>query len=253
MIPGLEFGTRRALHLRRETLRVRASATGHAPAILFASDLHLTARRHRVAKELATIARREAPVAVLLGGDLVDSRGGVPLLRELVLTLTREVPVLAVPGNHDLRVGVARVRDPVLRAGGVWLPDAPAVLDRGSGTPLRVDATPLRDQGRDEIRVLLGHHPEIARKAAEQGYDLALAGHLHGGQCVLWEHRGRLYPGAFLSRWNGLRFELGSTTLVVSRGAADTLPMRFRCPREVVVCTLGDRRGGGDQDDDGPR
>jgi predicted MPP superfamily phosphohydrolase len=39
--------------------------------------------------------------------------------------------------------------------------------------------------------------------------------------------------------WTGLRFELGGTTLLVSRGAADTLPARFRCPREVLLCELG--------------
>ncbi len=252
MIRALEFGSRRALHVRREIVHVRAPATGESPTVLFASDLHLTSRRHRIAADLVAIARREAPVAVLLGGDLVDARSGVLLLGELVRALAGRAPVLAVPGNHDHGVGVAQVRDAVLDAGGAWLVDAPAVIGSGSGPRLRVDATPNQDASREEVRVLLGHHPEVALRAAEGGYDLVLAGHLHGGQCVLWERRGLLYPGAFLSRWNGLRFELGSTTLVVSRGAADTLPVRFRCPREVLVCTLGDRPREGAAVDGGP-
>jgi hypothetical protein len=28
----------------------------------------------------------------------------------------------------------------------------------------------------------------------------------------------------------------GSTRLVVSRGVSDRLPIRWRCPREVVLC-----------------
>jgi predicted MPP superfamily phosphohydrolase len=56
---------------------------------------------------------------------------------------------------------------------------------------------------------------------------------------VWWQRGQRLYPGAWFSRWTGLRFELGATTLLVSRGVADTLPVRFRCPREVLLCELG--------------
>jgi predicted MPP superfamily phosphohydrolase len=87
---------------------------------------------------------------------------------------------------------------------------------------------------------LVAHHPaHAAASAVEFGDDIAFAGHLHGGQCVWWQRGQRLYPGAWFSRWTGLRFELGATTLLVSRGVADTLPVRFRCPREVLLCELG--------------
>jgi predicted MPP superfamily phosphohydrolase len=64
------------------------------------------------------------------------------------------------------------------------------------------------------------------------------AGHLHGGQCVLAMHRERLYPAAWFYRWHGLRFAEGRAVLLVSRGAGDTLPIRFNCPREVILCTI---------------
>jgi hypothetical protein len=39
-----------------------------------------------------------------------------------------------------------------------------------------------------------------------------------------------LYPCCVLSRHRN------STRLVVSRGVSDLLPVRWRCPREVVLC-----------------
>ena len=73
---------------------------------------------------------------------------------------------------------------------------------------------------------------------ARRGFDLTLSGHLHGGQFVFYEHGGRLYPGAFAYRWNGLRFQENGSTLLVSRGVRDTLPFRWNCPREVIAVDL---------------
>src|SRR5438105_2942103 len=68
--------------------------------------------------------------------------------------------------------------------------------------------------------VLCGHDPAIFNAACKAGYRLVLAGHLHGGQCVLVTWRDRLYPGAWFARWTGLRFHQGNTTMLVSRGTA---------------------------------
>ena len=85
-------------------------------------------------------------------------------------------------------------------------------------------------------QVLCTHHP--GPPAARQGFDLILSGHLHGGQFVFYERGGKLYPGAFAYRWNGLRFQENGHTLLVSRGVRDTLPLRWNCPREVIVVDL---------------
>ena len=87
-------------------------------------------------------------------------------------------------------------------------------------------------------RLLCTHHPGDFPAAAAAGYGLVLAGHLHGGQCVLATRQGRLYPAAWIYRWHGLRFAEWEAVLLVSRGAGDTLPVRFNCPREVILCTV---------------
>jgi hypothetical protein len=55
---------------------------------------------------------------------------------------------------------------------------------------------------------------------------------------VLAERNGMLYPGAWFFRWNGLQFLERSCMMLVSRGMADTLPLRWNCPREVLLCEL---------------
>ena len=49
---------------------------------------------------------------------------------------------------------------------------------------------------------------------------------------------GRLYPAVWFDRWHGLRFSERGATMLVSRGVADTLPVRFNCPREVLLVEI---------------
>jgi hypothetical protein len=53
---------------------------------------------------------------------------------------------------------------------------------------------------------------------------------------VAFEYRDRLFPGAVFYPYCYLSHQYGSTRLVVSRGVSDLVPVRWRCPREVVLC-----------------
>jgi predicted MPP superfamily phosphohydrolase len=171
------------------------------------------------------------PDLILLGGDLVDNLKALPCLASCIRALSELAPVHAVPGNHDLRAGVEKIRATVLAAGGHWLPDKPIE------NPLPIDGT----LGRASLgfpRVLCTHIPSVFPAARVAGYRLVLAGHLHGGQCVLATRAGRLYPAAWIHRWHGLSFAEGLSVMFVSRGAGDTFPLRINCPREVILCEV---------------
>ncbi len=229
LLQNLEVGARRPLLVRRESVpQIRVGKR-----VLFASDLHLRkdGPRH-ILDGLVQIASKECPDLVLLGGDLVDSRLGMEALRSLVRRFASVAPVAAVGGNHDRWIGLSEVHAAVLTGGGHWLEDAPWLLTPdcavyGSNAQAAQPAT---------YHLLCAHHP-----AATSGsrFDLTLSGHLHGGQFVFFERRGRLYPGAFVYRWNGLRFvDEDGKTLLISRGVQDTLPLRWNCPREVLVVDI---------------
>jgi predicted MPP superfamily phosphohydrolase len=225
---SFEFGSFTPLHVRFEQVALQLP---QRLRLLYASDLHLghwwTAR---VPEQLLAAAGLAGADVILLGGDLVDNAGGLPALRRVVGSLRALAPVCAIPGNHDNRAGQAHVRAAVVEAGGRWLPDAPLEA------PLWIDALPGASSGRS--RVLCAHDPSIFPEAARAGYSLVLAGHLHGGQCVLAMRRGLLYPAVWFHRWHGLRFVADDSTLLVSRGAADTFPFRINCPREVILCEV---------------
>ncbi len=226
---SFELGSFRPLRVRVERARLNLPAPVR---LLYASDLHLghwwTAP---VPGHLLVAVRATRPAAVLLGGDLTDNLAALPALGALVAELRTVASVYAVPGNHDERVGVGAVRKAVVEAGGHWLPDRPA---EGA---VRIDG--VLSPSSAGPRILCAHAPSVFPAAVRAGYDLVLAGHLHGGQCVLATRRGRQYPAAWFHRWHGLRFADRGATLLVSRGAADTFPLRFNCPREVVLCEIG--------------
>jgi predicted MPP superfamily phosphohydrolase len=225
----LQFGAFGPLVVRREHVSL---GLGRRLRLLYASDLHLGhCWTRNVPVQLVDVCRQTKPDIILLGGDLADRQCGLVPLRDCVQALTDVAPVAAIPGNHDERPGIADVRSAVADGQGHWLPQ------RDIEQPLRIDAQ-IERATIPGCRVLCSHYPDVFPAAAKAGYRLVLAGHLHGGQCVLATFGGRLYPAAWFHRWHGLRFTCGGAILIVSRGVADTLPFRFNCPREVILCEL---------------
>ena len=228
LLNNIEVGARRPLLVRRE----RVGNISAKKRLLFASDLHLRKNGPRhIVDGLLEIASRECPDLVLLGGDLVDSRSGLEALQSLVRRLSRVAALGAVAGNHDRWIGVTRVRAAVAAGGGHWLEDAPWFL-----TPdCAIYGSREQPVQSASYHLLCTHYPV----ASARPFDLTLSGHLHGGQFVFYQRHGRLYPGAFLYRWNGLRFDDNDgRTLLISRGVQDTLPLRWNCPREVLIVEI---------------
>lgn len=228
---ALEIGLRRPLLHRRETVRVGLE---RPQRLVYASDLHLRARvGFRLAAEVLEAAGKCGTKLVLLGGDLVDTPSGLPILRELIRLLRgRGITVAAVGGNHDWWVGTRRIERTARRAGAVWLETCE--LDFG---PLQVLGRPARPSS-GQVAVVCAHYPEAFTQSVRLGLPLTLAGHLHGGQLVFWEQDQRLMPAGWVYRWNGLRFQELGSTLLMSRGMTDMVPLRWNCPRELLVVDL---------------
>lgn len=235
--PLLELGASNALRVRSE--RIAGLGRAKPLRLLYASDLHLFHRSFSpIVDQLEAAVEETAPDAVLLGGDLVDRSAALPLLETGVARLARGRPVWAIGGNHDRVAGRQAVRRAVEAGGGRWLEGASVAMASDGENHIRVEGTIRRDPASKDFRVLCAHDPKIFPAALEAGYALVLAGHLHGGQWVIAQRDNRLYPGAWFYRWNGLRFEAGRGTLLVSRGLSDTLPFRWNCPREVLLCEI---------------
>jgi predicted MPP superfamily phosphohydrolase len=203
---------------------------------MYVSDIHLRRKRSEtLCRQVIEAVRNSETASVLLGGDLVDDSSQLDTLRNLVGALRTFARVLAIGGNHDRRVGMDRVRDAVVSGGGEWIHETAVRLTHGSRViaiagPNEVSAP------EGDYRILCAHNPRVWTTARTRGYDLVLAGHLHGCQVVAFEYRDRLFPGAMFYPHCFIRHRWRRARLVVSRGVSDRFPVRWRCPREVVLC-----------------
>jgi len=221
---GFEFGSFGPLWIREENFRWGLS---RPCSLLYASDLHLGHWWTRpVPGQIVEAVKRLRPEVLLLGGDLVDVPSALMDFQRFVAELTQFAIVAGIPGNHDGPAVKAALRG----GGGQWLPEEPLI------TPIAVDGK--IDTGSTRAAILCAHYPSDFPYAASAGYRLVLAGHLHGGQCVLASIGNKQYPAVWFHRWHGLKFGAGPATLLVSRGVGDVLPLRFNCPRELLLCRL---------------
>lgn len=236
--PKLTFGNAPAPVLLRDEYH----PFGARLDMLYLADFHFTGRSTARAAALLAQVQALRPGLILLGGDYADARAGLLPLARFARGVAQVAPVLAVAGNHDVFLGTKLVQQTLLAAGAQWLEGRCARFQLDATHAVLVAgnyADPARSHPQPGLlRVLCAHYPP-AGPVLPAAYDLVLAGHLHGGQVVGWQQHGSLFPGRWLARWNGLRYQQGATTLLVSRGLGDTLPIRYNCPREMVRIRLG--------------
>ncbi|GBC84783.1 hypothetical protein HRbin11_01218 [bacterium HR11] len=220
--------------------------------IVFASDLHF--RGHPLELGWLRWLAREDVEAFLLGGDLqsdyrrdVVGRWVTGFLREL-RRLRPDVPVLAVPGNHDTFLVFQRLAG----YGVTLLEDAAAVLKAPDGSAIGVVGTrdphkswpqwtqiqsALQAQAGVDFWVLLAHSPDVLLHLQDRAdVRLVLAGHTHGGQVCLSPGRPLWHNTRVHRRFaSGLAVHHGSW-VYTTRGLGYTLaPLRVWCPPEVTV------------------
>lgn len=265
---------RNAFTLRRFTAPVLGP--GSDPIrVLHLSDLHITAAQHRKQRWIADLARLAPDLVVNTGDTISDTRAIPEILR--ALEPLAAFPAVFVPGNNDYyapsRSTPTRyfVQDkpapsgplmpwPELSAGMVeqgWidLTHVRTVLGvAGRWVALAGTDDPHLQRARYEliagpadadaaVRIGVTHSPEpaILEFFADDGYDLALAGHTHGGQvrvpfgpaivtnCGIdvWRARG-------LNRWD----ERMWMHVCAGLGTNPYMPIRFACRPEATLLTL---------------
>lgn len=199
--------------------------------LLWVTDLHLRSRTvTEIAARLVRTARRLSPTLIVLGGDIVEDSGSLPKLGRLLRALSKIAPTHVFPGNHDHRAGMEAFRKIVEKSPAHWHSSPGFAMKDGAIFPIE------RSASLDDCLIFV-HDPGILDQLNAR-WLAAFAGHLHGGQVVLWRNGQLEYPGAWLSHWNGPRMESSKGTVIVSRGITDTLPLRWNCPKEVILCEI---------------
>jgi hypothetical protein len=225
--------------------------------IALLSDIHAAGPHDLPARCAQVVAQvnAEAPDLVLLLGDYVDLRpiktAFVPpeVIAPVLGRLQAPLGVYAVLGNHDWRVGGARMARALAAAGIEVLDNAVRRLRREGGdcwlvgvgdASLGADrlAATLAQVADDAPALLMTHSPDLFPEVPAR-VALSVAGHTHGGQVRL-----PLIGALYVPSRYGLRYAYGHVIeggrhLFVTRGLGHSvLPVRFLCPPEIVVITL---------------
>nr|WP_276592161.1 metallophosphoesterase [Sphingomonas sp. GC_Shp_4] len=238
---------------------VEVAIPGLAPAfdgyrLLQLTDLHIS-RLFPARWARAVVDRADASDAdlIVITGDFID--GSVAMRRADVAPLADlRAPdgVVAIPGNHEYFFDYAAWMRHLGGLGIRMLPNAHAVIKRGTDELVIAGVTDLSARSAGEAGpdlaaaldsappgaaiVLLDHQPRNAPAAAARGVGLQLSGHTHGGLIVGLDRLFRAPNGGFVSG----RYAVGAMTLYVSNGTGlwPGFALRLGRPPEITRITL---------------
>lgn len=218
--------------------------------ILQMSDLHVDALPGAFQAALDLADTRPVDLCVLTGDYRFRVSGPfdqiLPAFEALVDRIEARHGILAILGNHD---GASMV-EPLEALGIQFLINETATILRG-GSELHLTGTDdvhyfyteearnALAQAPDGFKLALVHSAELADVAAENGFQLYLAGHTHGGQICLPGGRPILtHLSRFRQYARGL-WHHGAMTGYTSTGVGVSgLPVRFNNRGEIVRIVL---------------
>ncbi|MBZ5604811.1 MAG: metallophosphoesterase [Acidobacteriia bacterium] len=217
------------------------------------TDIHLsTFLPEEVLARAVDLANETRAHVALVTGDLISFQGD-PLdtcLKHLA-RLRADAGIFGCLGNHEIYAGTERyTTEAGARLGMRFLRSKSAELRFGNAK-LNLAGVDYQHLGRpyltgaeemirpDALNLLMSHNPDVFPVAAEQGWDVTLAGHTHGGQIsVEILHQNMSIARFFTPYVDGL-YRQGSASIFVSRGIGTIgLPARLGAPPEVALVTL---------------
>jgi uncharacterized protein len=270
---------RNAFTLRR--FEVPVLAPGATPLrLLHISDLHITARQKRKQSWIRSLADLR-PDLVINSGDTISDPRAIPAIMDALDPLF-EFPGAFVPGNNDYYA--PKIKNPIryfvperTRVYGPklpWLELAIAMSTAGwidlthTRSTLKVGDVEVAVAGTDDphlrraryrliagpadpttaVRIGVTHSPEPSMLAAfaQDGYDLVLAGHTHGGQirlpfgpAIVTNSGIDVWRARWLHRWDDRMWFHVSAGL----GTSPFAPVRIGSRPEATLLTLVPRTG----------
>jgi uncharacterized protein len=249
--------------IERTRFRVReidASLPGLAPEldglrILQLSDIHMgpflsesdLARAVDMGMELK-------PHLAVITGDLISTRGD-PLdacIRQLA-RVKADAGVFGCMGNHEhyaraenyveqagARAGIRFLRghSQQLQFGGATL-NLAGVDHQSSTSGKKYLAGAERMVVPGAFNLLLSHNPAVFPVAANQGYNLMLSGHTHGGQINVEIYDQSITPMRFFTHYIYGLYQARGAAAYVTRGIGTIgIPVRIGAPPEITVIRL---------------
>jgi predicted MPP superfamily phosphohydrolase len=196
------------------------------------------------------------PDIVFFAGDLVTSGTNyIDSTAGIMGGLQSRLGTIAAVGDHDMFSNKVMVMDALSRSGIKIIEDSTIILNIDSTRvavsvvtytysqrPTRERLERLPAGAADAYKILLVHQPAEAmvQFARQNGYNLFLAGHTHGGGLAFGIPGLFLFaPASFETNYMSGLFQVGQMSISVTNGLGMTLaPIRFNAPAEVTVINL---------------
>lgn len=244
----IKFALSDDLVVKKYTVKSFASEDSHRYVLI--TDLHSTIY-DKEQDELTSLIFKYVPEAVFLVGDIGDDKrdfNGTAIF----LDKLQGYDMYYVTGNHERWVNYTNDIKSLLEDYGITVLSECSSVYMGDGIRLFGIDDPLfyddrsgfvNDLGAAEtdgdfFDILLSHRPEYAETYAENGFELTLSGHAHGGQVRIPILLNGLYaPGqGWLPEYAGGKYTIDGFTLIVSRGLMiNEYPRVFNRPEIVVI------------------
>lgn len=182
----------------------------------------------------------QSPDLVCFTGDLIEE--AEHLAESLELLQQIKAPLYGVPGNHDYwaKVNFREIATAFEKSGGRWLMDesVSVAADQINLVGFSCEKPAELRPSTTQRNVVLFHYPQWVDKLAGWKFDLALAGHSHGGQVRI------PFYGPLVVPWGVAQYDLGlfrtaSGPLYVGAGLGwFYLNLRFNCRPEITVIEI---------------
>lgn len=222
------------------------------------SDLHAC-----VIPGIVGEVKEESPDIIVFTGDLVHDRGSYDPGIQLAKKLIDIAPIYSVTGNHDVRRSdYTEFQKTLDRTGTITLHDESVALRRnGEKITLSGIEDPFSENGStineniinsinripptQNYHIVLFHRANHMNLLRNNGFDLVLSGHMHGGQLRFPNGRGICAPKSSWGSGSSLIFpkyvaghyRYEDMDMIVNRGVGNPMiiPRIFNRPEITVV------------------
>ncbi|GAA4114075.1 metallophosphoesterase [Aquimarina addita] len=206
--------------------------------LLQISDIHLWFSI-KILEVLEKTIEKHKPDLVVLTGDYFDIPRGAYNFRDFLLRISLRYQVVFIKGNHDTLYGSTIFNLLLDIPNCHCIDDKMFLYESKKGYSYMISSWKNRfnlSKKTNHNNIVLLHNPEKIDENELQHIDIILAGHLHGGQVIFYKSIGTAnFPGKFFYKYCMDRTRIKDTILVVSKGLGDTLPIRWNCPKEVIL------------------
>lgn len=226
------------------------------------SDIHFTGQmsNHYYNRAMRWI-NDQSPDLVVIAGDIVDYAHSLDRIEDVLGQLDARLGNFFVLGNHDRRLDDPLVvAERLVRMKWIDLGEANHSLSvqgaevellgnerpwfarhRNTPSPLiptQASSSLTSNVSANRIRIGVSHSPDQFAWGIQEGCQLLLCGHTHGGQ-IRFPWIGPLIAPS----WHGSRYASGTfyrhgTLMHVSRGLSGVHPFRWGCPPEISILEI---------------